>query len=241
MTWHTRRQFLRFGGVTGLGGLLATMGGCIGDQDGGPTADDHPVLETVEYFGVNNIGSRMGGDEPLHRFNYRSEVPFQMETDVGGVLASRNHKEGIRLEIDLTEDDDYGDAHIQSSIRRLEDISRIQYRADEDLFVGLQLGIEYNDESIFKWEEVTDTRERGVGLDGDEPRLAGRLEGPSVTIERDDPVFSQPQSETTRSITDLTDIHGNVPSRVVAALDGGSVPWTPDDSDRTTVITEFKI
>lgn len=241
--------------------ILAATSGCLGGENGDPTdtddptestgetdadrsatsGDAEPALDAVEYFTVNTIGSRTGGGDPLYEYGYRSEAPFRMETDVGGTVASRNRDDGISLQLDLTAEDGYGAAGVQSRVRMLDEVSRIRFRADQDLFVVLQLGIEYTGETILEYESVGDSRERTVGLGGDETWLAGRLDGPSVTIQRDDQVFSQAQSDTRRSIADLTDTHGNVPSRLVVALDGGGVPWAPDERARSTVLTELGI
>lgn len=214
----------------------ATQTETVATQDG----QSDPVLDQVEYFLCNVAGSRTDEDTSLYEFGYRSQRPLQMETDVGGSVSSQNSANGIELRISLTEDDGYGSAGVNSQILKLSDISRIQLQSEEDLFVGIQMGISYNNGTIFEWEQVSDNRERTTSLDGDDTAIAGRLSGPTITINRDDQVFS-PQSDVPDSLADLEEMHGNIPVRVFAALNGGTVPWAPEALEQQTELSKFII
>jgi len=260
----SRRQFLLASGVYGI----ASLGGCSQDQQATatptsteatssptPTKTDTdtpietagaenrqtgPVLNRIEYFVVNVVGSRTDEGTSLFKFGYRSSRSLQMETDVGGSVVSQNGDNGIELRISLTADDGYGGAGVSSQLLELSEISRIQIQSEATLGVVLRLGTSYNDETIFEWEQENDNLERVVDLDGDKSAFAGQRAGPTITIDRDDQVFN-PQSDSPDSLADLEERHGNVPVRVGAALGGGTVPWAPDDLERETVLSEFVI
>lgn len=241
-----RRRFLAACGAAALSGLA----GCTAIESRLPVdlpfGAENPgrpltLAERVDAEGSWNVivpGDHM---EDRLRYHYRTETgPLDMESNVGGRAAAIPEANGVRVELDLTEDDVYGAAAIRFGPFDLSSISEIRFSADDDIRVALPLGIAYNDGTIAAWEQTTDGRERWVGFDGDDVAIGRPLASGASPITRDEWLFRSPPTGSvdafpTKSLDALEEMFGDIPVQVSASIDGVS------GESRSAVIEEFEV
>lgn len=218
------RSYPRSGESTKRRSLLKFTGGLVGFTTipGVVNARRNSVAAEQKYDII------LPGDNPsLLEYYYQSDNPMGMESNVGGTAVVCPRQEDIQLEIDLTEDDNYGAAGFRAADVVLDDISEIQFATTDPVQISLQLGITYNEETVFEWEEINKNKRRWTGFDGDDRAFAVDSDNDDSPIGRDDPVFWSPSrgaigEKDDISIDWLQSTYGNIPVRVGASIDGGS-------------------
>lgn len=242
----TRRRFLAACGAAALSGLA----GCstiesrlpvdlpFGAKNPGRPAE---LAERVNAEGSWNVIVPGDDAETTLQHHYRTETgPLDMESNVGGRAAAIPKSDGVRVELELTEDDVYGAAAIRFGPFDLSSISEIRFSADDDIRFALPLGIAYNDGTIAAWEPADEGRERWVGFDGDDVAIGRPLASGASPITRDEWLFRSPPPAAAgafppKSLNALEEMFGDIPVQVSASIDGVS------GESRSALIDEFEV
>lgn len=227
----TRRELLSAGGLTAsvlLAGCSA-IGGRLPPWLGGtPTPDaPDPLTQTVDFQGSYRV-ILSGSGVPLQPF-FRDETgPLRRESENGGVAQAAPQDGGVDMAVTLTENDIYGFAGITIGQWRLSDLQAIRFEASSSVSVSLALGITYDNGTIYEWEPVSETRDKFVGLDGDDVAIAKPMSTADSPISRTDPIFFSPDAGgeqvndevfQDKSMADLTDEYGDIPVSVGAGVE----------------------